>query len=260
MNKKETRDLFAQGRDAWNAWAAEMVAERERLEAAGENFSEFPPSDAVIAWRSEAAADFSEEKFADADSFAAFKFPGAAIFRKAVFSGYADFEKAVFSGTAVFPEAVFSDYAFFSEALFETEAYFNAIKANSAFLMVQTRFLVVPEFLHADFKSEAPRLDTCRIQPRGFRAQFLRLVKGEGKGNPNGPGRWRVLQKLADDGHDHISEQRFFRGELLARRGLEEPWKTEPFGYLISLLYQITSNFGSSLILPVFWWIVTWLG
>ncbi len=35
MNREETLALYAQGRDAWNAWAAERLAERKRLEEAG---------------------------------------------------------------------------------------------------------------------------------------------------------------------------------------------------------------------------------
>lgn len=35
MNREETHALWAQGRDAWNAWAQEMLAEKARLEEAG---------------------------------------------------------------------------------------------------------------------------------------------------------------------------------------------------------------------------------
>ena len=120
--------------------------------------------------------------------------------------------------------------------------------------MGQAVFRDVPEFAHADFKSEAPRLDSLRIEPGGFWPRILRLVKGEGKHELQGPGRWRALQKLATDGHDHISEQRFFRGELLAKRGLEQQWRTAPLTFAASLIYQVSSNFGASLFLPVSWW------
>jgi hypothetical protein len=52
----------------------------------------------------------------------------------------------------------------------------------------------------------------------------------------------------------HASELYFFRRELLAKRGLEQQWKTAPLTFLASLIYQVTSNFGSSLFLPVMWW------
>ena len=35
MNRDETVALFLQGREAWNAWAEKMLAERKALEAAG---------------------------------------------------------------------------------------------------------------------------------------------------------------------------------------------------------------------------------
>lgn len=60
-----------------------------------------------------------------------------------------------------------------------------------------------------------------------------------------------MLQKLATDGHDHVSEQRFFRCELLAKRGLDG-WRS--IATWAGILYQLSSNFGSSLILPLFWW------
>lgn len=69
-----------------------------------------------------------------------------------------------------------------------------------------------------------------------------------------------MLQKLANDGHDHVSEQRFFRGELLARRGYERQWRGAPFTFLASLIYQVTSNFRASLLLPLLWWGVGVLG
>ena len=36
MTRDETIALFLQGREAWNAWAEAMLAERKALEEAGE--------------------------------------------------------------------------------------------------------------------------------------------------------------------------------------------------------------------------------
>jgi len=266
MNQQETVRLFSQGRDAWNAWAKERLAERQALESAGEDFSApWTLGEDGKAWLETAKADFSRYSFDEDTSFEGFRFPGDAYFGEAAFSRRVDFGKAAFSGGANFREAAFSGGAYFggaafsgnanfNSAEFESAADFTAIKAHSIFSMVGTKFRLVPEFAHADFKPEAPRLDTLRIEPRGFWKQTLRLVKGDSKRNPEGPGRWRVLQKLANDGHDHISEQRFFRGELLAKRGLEEQWWRAPFTFLVSLIYQVSSNFGASLIFPLLWW------
>jgi hypothetical protein len=35
MNRDETVALFLQGKEAWNAWAAKMLAERKAMEADG---------------------------------------------------------------------------------------------------------------------------------------------------------------------------------------------------------------------------------
>lgn len=233
MNQRDTLKLFSKGRDAWNAWAEERLAERKALEDAGADFSTpWTRGDDARAWQETAKANFRGHSFDDDTSFQGFHFPGHADFREAAFSG-----NAVFNATE-----------------FEAPTVFTAIKATSIFSMVGTRFHSVPEFAHADFKPEAPRLDTLEVGPRGFRHRITRFLLGDSKDNPEGPGRWRVLQKLANDGHDHISEQRFFRGELLAKRGLEQQWRRAPFTFLASLIYQVTSNFGASLILPLLWW------
>lgn len=96
MNKEESLALFAQGRDAWNAWAAEILAEREALEAAGtwtaaKKKSEW--NDATLAWDTAATVDFTGRKFNGLTDFSGFTFPGDTKFRKAEFSGGAWFRK-----------------------------------------------------------------------------------------------------------------------------------------------------------------------
>ena len=110
MNKDESLALYAQGREAWNAWAAERRAEREALKAAG-NWVE-PDSgrnlnDATRDWHA-AAADFSEHTFEAPVDFASFDFPGEARFVGATFRGYTTFDWATFSSSAWFDGATFS--------------------------------------------------------------------------------------------------------------------------------------------------------
>jgi hypothetical protein len=158
MNQKETVRLFSQGRDAWNAWAEERLAERQAFEKEGEDLSEpWDLGEDAEAWLEAAKVDFSGYSFDEDAAFQGFHFPGDADFGAAAFSGNADFREAAFSG-----------YANFNSAEFEDAADFTAIKAHSIFSMVGTRFRLVPELAHADFKPEAPRLDTLRIEPRGF--------------------------------------------------------------------------------------------
>ena len=239
MNQEETLALHARGPDAWNTWAEEMLAERKALDGAEET-SDAPERTArAEIWVEAARADFSNHAFEQHVEFGGYSFPGTADFSKATFANTADFR------------ATFADYADFNRSTFEVDAMFIGIEAEAIFSLGGAVFRVVPEFAQARFK-EAPRLDATHIAPRGFWAQVKRLVKGGSKEDPEEPGRWRVLQKLANDGHDHAREQYFFRGELLAKRGLEG--RLLSFAYWAGIAYQGLSNFGSSLFLPVPWW------
>ena len=57
---------------------------------------------------------------------------------------------------------------------------------------------------------------------------------------------------MATQGHDHASEQLFFREELLARRGVTDRYWHASFWF--GVFYQIFSDFGRSLIRPLLWW------
>jgi hypothetical protein len=67
MNRDETAELFLQGREAWNAWAEGLLAERKALEAAGtwKSRREWPwepekgENPETQAWLDKAFADFS---------------------------------------------------------------------------------------------------------------------------------------------------------------------------------------------------------
>jgi hypothetical protein len=57
---------------------------------------------------------------------------------------------------------------------------------------------------------------------------------------------------MAVQGHDHLREQDFFAGELKASRGYRDKlWHAR---WWFGLLYQILSNFGRSMVLPLLWW------
>ena len=128
MNKKESLALFKQGRAAWNIWAEGRLAERRKLEEAGDWIEDSDPdkqNDAMRAWHETATADFSGYEFKVAD-FSGFTFPGPALFRAAAFSCDAGFYKAAFSGNAGFYRATFSRNAEFREAAFSGNATFHA--------------------------------------------------------------------------------------------------------------------------------------
>ena len=70
MNKEESLALFRQGRAAWNTWAGGRLAERRKLEEAGDWIEDSDPdkqNDAMRAWHEAATADFSGHEFEVAD-------------------------------------------------------------------------------------------------------------------------------------------------------------------------------------------------
>jgi hypothetical protein len=98
VNKEETLALYEQGRDAWNAWAEKMLADRTALEAAG-------------AWKNASKAYFEEHSFDTEADFRGFIFPGDAGFGGATFRGTAWFGLSVFNCSADFTNAVFQGAA-----------------------------------------------------------------------------------------------------------------------------------------------------
>ena len=85
MNKDESLKLFNQGRNVWNVWAEDRLAEKRKLKESGEWIDDLYPdnwNDPTKAWQETATADFSGREFvADAD-FSDFIFPGQARFEK----------------------------------------------------------------------------------------------------------------------------------------------------------------------------------
>ncbi|MBL6599475.1 MAG: pentapeptide repeat-containing protein [Alphaproteobacteria bacterium] len=288
MNKQESLALLAQGRDAWNAWAKGLLAERARLEEAGEWEA------AEEEWEARAWVDFDDHEFEDDVFFGEFIFPGYSWFGGATFSGYAGFNGATFSGTAWFRDATFSGTAWFGQTKFTGYSTFRnahflgnvtfaATEVTSAFSLEGAVFELVPVFNQAHF-DEAPRLDSLRIEPGGFVEKY-RKVKQQSpdkdpwehkpdflfqalaasiaqltglSGNPDRAARWRALKRLAIQGHDHAREQEYFRGELLARRWHEDkPWHGS---FWVGVLYQLLGSFGASVVRPVRWWLVSTAG
>ena len=119
MNKEEALALWRQGKDAWNAWAKDMLDQRAAMEQAGPWAAsrdllggDEPGNEATGAWIATAAADFTEHQFDATAEFTTFLFPGKADFGKATFQKDAGFYSATFSGYAGFASATFSGDAF----------------------------------------------------------------------------------------------------------------------------------------------------
>ena len=260
MNLEESLALYAQGKDAWNKWAENMLAERAALEEAGEWNCDEDSSNwnaAISGWHERATSTFAEHTFESNAKFRSFQFPADVKFHAATFSGDAQFHAATFSGDAWFTQSEFEGPAYFIDSTFGAEASFRAAAVGSIFSLADATFSRVPDFTQASF-SESPRLDDLHIEPRGFRLPILDGVKASFKGNKElreRAARWLKLRGLAKDQHDHTLEQQFFRQELLARR-----WVIDKFWYpsfFFSVFYQLCSDFGRSLFRPFLWWLAS---
>ena len=157
MNREQTLALYKQGREVWNEWAKEMLAEKKKLIEAGEWGMKkdaiddlVPKNEATKDWFVTARADFSGAIFHTDADFVGFIFPNEAwfesvmvkgeggelhqqpvIFKKnarfggATFGGDARFNEATFGGNARFGGAMFGGDARFNEATFGGDARFN---------------------------------------------------------------------------------------------------------------------------------------
>ncbi len=159
MNWDETVALFLQGREAWNAWADKMLAERKALEEAGRwaeeknDFGDWEPENTETrAWTEKATADFFRCLFlvrgaesikekedsggdrppvkliqleGDRIDLDGFLFPGDASFQSATFAGKARFDSAAFTGRAWFGSATFADSASFVRSVFKGDSHFD---------------------------------------------------------------------------------------------------------------------------------------
>ncbi len=197
------------------------------------------------------AAEFRGATFKGAAAFGRARFEGEAVFEEVPFEGTALFWEVIFEGTARFGLSTFEHSTSFYGAKFRAEANFKAVQGNSVFTMADVEFIEVPDFQQATFV-QAPRLDNVKIGPQLTRWDKLKAFFT--KGDSEKEGRWRALKRLATQGHDHASEQLFFRDELLARRGVTDRYWHASFW--LGVFYQIFSDFGRSLIRPLLWWTV----
>ncbi len=205
------------------------------------------------------------------------RFIGDAHFWKVTFKGLAEFEKVIFKRTARFASSIFESEAMFEKATFEkdakfgasifeggvsfndtsfrAEAEFHAVRGNSIFTIAKVEFHEVPNFEQATFV-QAPRLDNVKIEAQLSRWDKIKTFFT--KGDLEKEGRWRALRRLAEQGKDYLSERRFFKEEVIARRGVTDKWGSTPFWF--GVFYQLVSNFGLSLSRPLIAWFMVFLG
>jgi uncharacterized protein YjbI with pentapeptide repeats len=181
MNRDETVALFLQGREAWNAWAERMLAERKALEEAGKWQTEnllglvIPRSNESRRWIENALADFSncsfhtagtvanptgfkpEHIFLDTESadLSGFMFPGDVEFERATFNGTVDFGGTNFNGDASFSSAAFRGRADFEHATLAGRADFRGTKFISIATFRSATYVGDADFEGAIFNADA---------------------------------------------------------------------------------------------------------
>jgi uncharacterized protein YjbI with pentapeptide repeats len=142
MDKAETLALYEQGKEAWNAWAEDILARRPELEKADE-------------WDDKSRVYFQDHHFGDLVDFGEFVFPGYAGFGGATFSDDAGFDGAIFSGNVGFAGATFSGEATFSGVTFSGNAGFPATIFSGDAAFDETTFSGDARFDGVIFSGEA---------------------------------------------------------------------------------------------------------
>lgn len=153
MNKEQTLALYAQGKDVWNKWANDMLAEKKRLEASGEWEA------SKVAWEIAACAEFSppleKQEFRDVANFNGFIFPDAAVFIGVTFPGEAVFVGVSFLGEAWFTGVTFSGEVLFWDATFSSRAWFEDVTFHKHADFSSINFGKKADFSHARFERQA---------------------------------------------------------------------------------------------------------
>ncbi|SDD86391.1 pentapeptide repeat-containing protein [Kordiimonas lacus] len=224
---------------------------------------------------------FIQSKFEDAACFDESKFLSNASFNESIFSGAMRCVKTRFENSFNANDCVFLGYANWSGATFMRSVNLR----NSAFLFRSnfvncdfkghvdldwTRFgtmkqvtknesKAVPNFGGAKFAVppnlgytlvEAPSLRatrnlweklklSCGMDVNSFRVSDAKVMS-----------KLRRLQELAADGHHHLAEKRFFRAELLCRRGHEATGWRE---IMMINLFELFSECGLNFWRPIDW-------
>lgn len=171
MNREETHALWRQGKNAWNAWAAKMLAERAAMKEAGTWTADkrvggrtLRPDAATRAWLAAATADFSTAespfRFEREATFDEWVFPGPVLFEAAAFCVACRFNAATFSGQVSFRGAVFSHEAWFCGASFSEAALYDKASFAATALFSDVKFLNVASFRAAAFSGPASFIST----------------------------------------------------------------------------------------------------
>ena len=237
-------------------------------------------------------ANFDRSTFAKEASFEDAAFEGEAFFQEVTFRGEASFNKASFLRSALYERANFKSIALFVCTAFKDVVSFQRARFAETARFDQSHFSAGADWTDASarilsFKaarfdegieldvSEVKRLDfagsifsippelneqaasaasfdnTQMTSPSLLRLWWSQVWLGR-EPDPLLATRFRRYKAAAIKDCDNFSEHEFFVGELVGRV-LCRHRKLSPVT-LVALAYEATSNFGRSILLPLFWW------
>jgi hypothetical protein len=294
MTRDESIALFLQGKDAWNAWAKQMLAERKALENAGGWAEEKdfrgrlePPNDATRDWIDRAKADFSrcrslltgvtgtykaaeevenetvasqpDVKTISLDTvtvaFNGFMFPGLAAFDRAIFAGYAWFGSATFTGDAWFGSATFKGNAWFNSATFQKSTSFNRALFRKKCVFAGIKVDRAFDITGARFAT-VPAFNQADFKQAPDLDSVVFPVPRFWRGHDAGlvPA-YRAIRRMAIQGADYEREQMAFKGELRSRRWTLDQW--HQVGTLLGVFYDGLADCGRYITRPFVSWLAT---
>ncbi len=174
MDRDETLELYAQGREAWNKWANERLTERKELEDRGEwqvDDQDEAANEATETWFEKSHAIFNysvqdQHKFQSINfnnlifpgtvSFQGFKFQRQTSFNGSKFKHKAKFIGSKFERQTSFKNAIFSGKTSFKNTTFEGETTFENTHFHDAVTFEHANFYKLCKFHQCTF---APHKD-----------------------------------------------------------------------------------------------------
>ncbi len=216
-----------QGKDAWNAWAAEEL-KKPRDQRTGVDFSGEPLP--VIY--------FSGFVFPGRANFAGATFNDEANFKGATFNGQVHFEGAAFNREAHFEGATFRRYTHFKDATFESSANFNNATFEDTAIFTHATFKIAPTFHNAGIHQ-----DTEFSSGDKFFKQFPDIESDHSERA------YRTLKLVMNKYQSHTEEAGFFKLELQARAKKEKRYRKWMYD-----AYGLFSDYGQSVSRPLYWW------
>lgn len=163
------------------------------------------------------------------------------------------FAHAQFNGDAEFGLVTFLKVVTFSGASFLKKAKFDSVTFKGSVNFDGTRFNEVPDFRRSKFDMHVT-LHKMRVSEKLNKNDRFLGFHCLKTGKENEADKLRRLKELAIISRDHDREQKFFAMELKAKRFYE----TTGIALLGSYLYEWLSDFGRSILRPVWGISLTW--